>query len=109
MPSQLLVRKQSCPPQAIHISLWDPGWELPVVGTLSKFNGRYQPSLYRRLPCGGVANNLLAALIDNHIHHGNELGIDSRRIAETGEVGADDHQLRHIVDGLQGKTNRVPQ
>ena len=56
----------------------------------------------------GIANNLLAALIDNHIHHGNELGIDSRRIIWKRVVDMNDRQLRHIVDGLQGKTNGVP-
>ena len=56
----------------------------------------------------GVANNLLAALIDNHIHHGNALGIDSRRITWTRAVDMNDRQLRHIVDGLQGKVNGVP-
>lgn len=56
----------------------------------------------------GVANNLLAALIDNHIHHGNSLGIDSRRITWKRVVDMNDRQLRHIVDGLQGKVNGVP-
>ena len=56
----------------------------------------------------GVANNLLAALIDNHIHHGNALGIDSRRITWKRAVDMNDRQLRHIVNGLQGKTNGVP-
>lgn len=56
----------------------------------------------------GIANNLLAAVIDNHIHHGNELGIDSRRITWKRVVDMNDRQLRHIVDGLQGKTNGVP-
>ena len=56
----------------------------------------------------GVANNLLAALIDNHIHHGNALGIDSRRITWKRAVDMNDRQLRHIIDGLQGKVNGVP-
>ena len=56
----------------------------------------------------GVANNLLAALVDNHIHHGNALGIDSRRITWKRAVDMNDRQLRHIVDGLQGKVNGVP-
>ena len=56
----------------------------------------------------GVANNLLAALIDNHIHHGNALGIDSRRITWKRAVDMNDRQLRYIVDGLQGKVNGVP-
>ncbi|HEL1612681.1 TPA: formate--tetrahydrofolate ligase [Streptococcus suis] len=56
----------------------------------------------------GVANNLLAALIDNHIHHGNAFGIDSRRITWKRVVDMNDRQLRHIVDGLHGKVNGVP-
>ena len=56
----------------------------------------------------GVANNLLAALIDNHIHHGNALDIDSRRITWKRAVDMNDRQLRHIVNGLQGKVNGVP-
>ncbi|BAU61260.1 TPA: formate--tetrahydrofolate ligase [Streptococcus pyogenes] len=56
----------------------------------------------------GVTNNLLAALIDNHIHHGNSLGIDSRRITWKRVVDMNDRQLRHIVDGLQGKVNGAP-
>lgn len=56
----------------------------------------------------GVANNLLAALIDNHIHHGNALGIDSRRITWKRVVDMNDRQLRYIVDGLHGKVNGVP-
>ncbi|WP_242258367.1 formate--tetrahydrofolate ligase [Streptococcus thoraltensis] len=56
----------------------------------------------------GIANNLLAALIDNHIHQGNQLGIDSRRITWKRVVDMNDRQLRHIVNGLQGKVNGVP-
>ncbi|WP_282919912.1 formate--tetrahydrofolate ligase, partial [Ignavigranum ruoffiae] len=56
----------------------------------------------------GAANNLLAALIDNHIHHGNQLGIDSRNITWKRVVDMNDRQLRHIVNGLQGRTNGVP-
>lgn len=56
----------------------------------------------------GAANNLLAALIDNHIHHGNTLGIDSRRITWKRVVDMNDRQLRHIVNGLQGRVNGVP-
>ncbi|MBL1230047.1 formate--tetrahydrofolate ligase [Enterococcus sp. BWB1-3] len=56
----------------------------------------------------GAANNLLAALLDNHIHQGNSLGIDSRRITWKRVVDMNDRQLRHIVDGLQGKVNGVP-
>ena len=56
----------------------------------------------------GAANNLLAAMLDNHIHHGNALGIDSRRITWKRVVDMNDRQLRHIVNGLQGKINGVP-
>lgn len=56
----------------------------------------------------GAANNLLAALLDNHIHHGNALQIDSRRITWKRVVDMNDRQLRHIVNGLQGKMNGVP-
>ncbi|MDO4680978.1 MAG: formate--tetrahydrofolate ligase [Aerococcus sp.] len=56
----------------------------------------------------GAANNLLAALIDNHIHQGNALGIDSRNITWKRAVDMNDRQLRHIVDGLQGHANGVP-
>ncbi len=56
----------------------------------------------------GAANNLLAALLDNHIHHGNHLQIDSRRITWKRVVDMNDRQLRYIVNGLQGKVNGVP-
>ncbi|WP_094763119.1 formate--tetrahydrofolate ligase [Bacillus andreraoultii] len=56
----------------------------------------------------GAANNLLAAMIDNHIYHGNELGIDNRRITWKRVVDMNDRQLRYIVNGLNGKTNGVP-
>lgn len=56
----------------------------------------------------GAANNLLAAMLDNHIHQGNALGIDSRRITWKRVVDMNDRQLRHVVDGLQGRVNGVP-
>ncbi len=56
----------------------------------------------------GAANNLLAALLDAHIHHGNELGIDPRKITWKRVVDMNDRQLRHIVDGLGGRVNGVP-
>src|SRR5699024_8575165 len=56
----------------------------------------------------GAANNLLAALLDNHIHQGNALGIDTRRITWKRVVDMNDRQLRHIVNGLQGRVNGVP-
>src|ERR1700679_489949 len=55
-----------------------------------------------------LANNLLAALIDNHIHHGNELGIDVRRIAWKRVVDMNDRALRDIVIGLGGAANGYP-
>jgi len=56
----------------------------------------------------GAANNLLAAMLDNHIQQGNELGIDVRRITWKRCVDMNDRQLRFIVDGMGGKTNGVP-
>lgn len=56
----------------------------------------------------GAANNLLAAMIDNHIHQGNLLGIDPRRIQWKRCVDMNDRQLRNVVDGLGGKTHGVP-
>ena len=56
----------------------------------------------------GAANNLLAAMLDNHIQQGNELGIDPRRITWKRCVDMNDRQLRFIVDGLGGKPNGTP-
>ena len=56
----------------------------------------------------GAANNLLAAMIDNHIHQGNLLGIDPRRIPWKRCVDMNDRQLRKVVDGLGGKAHGVP-
>lgn len=56
----------------------------------------------------GAANNLLAAMLDNHIHQGNDLGIDTRKITWKRCVDMNDRQLRNIVDGLGGKVNGVP-
>ena len=56
----------------------------------------------------GAANNLLAAMLDNHIQQGNALGIDPRRITWKRCVDMNDRQLRFLVDGLGGKTNGVP-
>ena len=53
-------------------------------------------------------NNLLAALLDAHIHNGNELGIDVRKITWKRVVDMNDRQLRNIVDGLGGKAHGVP-
>lgn len=56
----------------------------------------------------GAANNLLAAMLDNHIHQGNVLGIDPRRITWRRCVDMNDRQLRNITDGLGGKAHGVP-
>ncbi len=56
----------------------------------------------------GAANNLLAAMLDNHIYQGNALGIDPRRITWHRCVDMNDRQLRFLVDGLGGKANGTP-
>ena len=56
----------------------------------------------------GAANNLLAAMIDNHIYQGNALNLDPRRITWRRCVDMNDRQLRSIVDGLGGRTNGCP-
>ena len=56
----------------------------------------------------GAANNLLAAMLDNHIHQGNRLNIDTRRITWKRCLDMNDRQLRYIVDGLGGKANGTP-
>ena len=56
----------------------------------------------------GAANNLLAAMIDNHIQQGNELNIDPRKITWKRCVDMNDRQLRFVVDGLGGKVNGTP-
>lgn len=56
----------------------------------------------------GAANNLLAAIVDNHIFHGNALDIDPRRVAWRRAIDMNDRQLRSLVDGLGGKANGMP-
>ena len=56
----------------------------------------------------GAANNLLAAMLDNHIYQGNSLGIDPRRITWKRCVDMNDRQLRFVTDGLGGRVNGVP-
>ena len=56
----------------------------------------------------GAANNLLAAMLDNHIQQGNALGIDPKQITWKRAVDMNDRQLRNIVDGLGGKAQGVP-
>ena len=56
----------------------------------------------------GAANNLLAAMLDNHIHQSNSLGIDTRKITWKRCVDMNDRQLRNVCDGLGGRVNGVP-
>ena len=56
----------------------------------------------------GAANNLLAAMLDNHIQQGNALGIDPKKITWKRAVDMNDRQLRHIIDGLGGEKQGVP-
>ena len=56
----------------------------------------------------GAANNLLAAMLDNHIQQGNALGIDVKKITWKRCVDMNDRQLRFVIDGLGGKPNGVP-
>ena len=56
----------------------------------------------------GAANNLLAAMLDNHIYQGNALNIDPRRITWRRCVDMNDRQLRFVTDGLGGRVNGVP-
>ena len=56
----------------------------------------------------GAANNLLAAMIDNHIYQGNELNIDPRKVTWKRCVDMNDRQLRFVVDGLGGRVNGTP-
>ncbi len=56
----------------------------------------------------GAAANLLAAMLDNHIQQGNELGIDPKQVVWKRAVDMNDRQLRHIVDGLGGAKQGVP-
>ncbi len=56
----------------------------------------------------GAANNLLAAMLDNHIQQGNALGIDTKKIVWKRCVDMNDRQLRNVVDGLGGKMQGVP-
>lgn len=56
----------------------------------------------------GAANNLIAAMIDNHIYQGNALDIDVRRVSWKRCIDMNDRQLRFLVDGMGGKTNGVP-
>lgn len=70
-------------------------------------DGGDQPPLHRRHPRRGAASNLLAALIDNHLHHGNSLGIDPRQVLWKRALDMNDWSLRNIVVGLGGKAHGV--
>ncbi len=59
-------------------------------------------------PAIGAANNLLAAMLDNHIQQGNELGIDVKKITWKRCVDMNDRQLRNVIDGLGGRMQGVP-
>ena len=56
----------------------------------------------------GIANNLIAACLDNHIQQGNELGVDVKKVTWKRVVDMNDRQLRFVVDGLGGRVNGVP-
>lgn len=56
----------------------------------------------------GIANNLIAAVLDNHIQQGNQLGVDVKKITWKRVVDMNDRQLRFLVDGLGGRVNGVP-
>ncbi len=56
----------------------------------------------------GAANNLLAAMLDNHIYQGNSLNIDPKKITWKRCVDMNDRQLRNVIDGIGGKVNGVP-
>ena len=55
-----------------------------------------------------AAHNLLAAMVDNHVHHGNELDIDARNIAWRRVLDVNDRALRNIVEGLGARMDGVP-
>ena len=71
-------------------------------------DGGHQPPLHRRLQRHPLANNLLAAMIDNHIHHGNELGFDVRRITWKRVLDMNDRALREITVGPRRPGQRLP-
>ena len=56
----------------------------------------------------GIANNLIAACLDNHIQQGNQLGIDVKKITWKRVVDMNDRQLRNVIDGLGGRMQGVP-
>ena len=56
----------------------------------------------------GAANNLLAAMLDNHIYQGNSLNIDPKTVTWKRCVDMNDRQLRHVIDGIGGRVNGVP-
>ncbi len=73
---------------------------VPVDDINTHFNGDFHAV--------SSAHNLLAALVDNHLHHGNALGLDSRRVVWKRVVDMNDRALRDIVIGLGGRTEGIP-
>jgi len=71
-------------------------------------DGRHKPPLYGDFGAIQLANNLLAAMIDNHINHGNELGIDIRRVTWKRVLDMNDRALRDITIALGGTANGYP-
>jgi len=73
---------------------------VPVMDINMHFNGDFHAV--------SSAHNLLAAMVDNHLHHGNELKLDSRRVTWKRVVDLNDRALRDIVIGLGGRTEGIP-
>ena len=73
---------------------------VPMMDINMHFNGDFHAV--------SAAHNLLAAMVDNHLHHGNALGIDSRRVTWKRVVDMNDRALRDIIIGLGGRTEGIP-
>ncbi len=73
---------------------------VPALDINMHFNGDF--------PAISAAHNLLAALVDNHLHNGNSLGLDSRRVTWKRVVDMNDRALRDIIVGLGGRTEGIP-
>jgi formate--tetrahydrofolate ligase len=71
-------------------------------------DGRHQPALHGRLPCHCTGQQPAGRTLDNHIHHGNALDIDVRRITWKRVMDMNDRALRDIVVGLGGPANGYP-
>jgi formate--tetrahydrofolate ligase len=68
-------------------------------------HGRHQSAFLRGYPCSTTAHNLLAAMLDNHLHQGNWLNIDPRQVVFRRVMDLNERALRNIVLGLGGKIN----